>query len=50
MDDANELMDQYVSMKDIAKRNAILKQFIFNLPPDGKDFFLKAFKKNAILI
>ncbi|WP_235439601.1 hypothetical protein [Paenibacillus sp. DMB20] len=49
MDDTNVLMEQYVSIKDIAKRNAILKQLIFNLPTDGKDFFLKAFKKERYL-
>ncbi|GKV54486.1 hypothetical protein NCCP2222_04330 [Sporosarcina sp. NCCP-2222] len=39
----------YFKTKDIAKRNALLKQFVFELPEDGKDFFLKAFKKERYL-
>ncbi|WP_057763085.1 hypothetical protein [Cytobacillus praedii] len=43
-------MDEtYFNTKDIAKRNALLKQLIFDLPEDGKDFFLKAYKKERYL-
>ncbi|MBB4825922.1 hypothetical protein HNO89_003158 [Sporosarcina luteola] len=39
----------YFETKDIAKRNALLKQLVFDLPEDGKDFFLKVYKKERYL-
>ncbi len=49
MDERNTLMETYFNTKDIAKRNALLKQLVFDLPEDGKDFFLKAYKKERYL-
>lgn len=49
MPEAAALIEQYFATKDIAKRNSLLKHFIFNLPADGKEFFLKAFKKERYL-
>ncbi|GEL03503.1 hypothetical protein [Rummeliibacillus stabekisii] len=42
-------METYFNTKDIAKRNALLKQIVFDLPEQGKDFFLKAYKKERYL-
>lgn len=47
MDDT--ITEKYFNTKDIAKRNALLKQLIFDLPEDGKDFFLKVYKKERYL-
>lgn len=49
MDERNTKMESYFHTKDIAKRYALLKQLVFDLPEDGKDFFLKAFKKERYL-
>lgn len=49
MDDKSTKMETYLKTKDIAKRNALLKQLVFDLPEDGKDFFLKVFKKERYL-
>ncbi|WP_413363421.1 hypothetical protein [Lysinibacillus sp. 3P01SB] len=49
MDKRNTNMETYFNTKDIAKRNALLKQLVFDLPEDGKDFFLKAYKKERYL-
>lgn len=49
LDEKNGYMETYFNTKDIAKRNTLLKQLVFDLPEDGKDFFLKAFKKERYL-
>ncbi|MEC2076336.1 hypothetical protein [Metabacillus fastidiosus] len=49
MDERNIEIETYFNTKDIAKRNALLKQLVFDLPEDGKDFFLKAYKKERYL-
>ncbi|WP_409370269.1 hypothetical protein [Lysinibacillus sp. 38-6] len=49
MDEKSIKMETYFTTKDIAKRNTLLKQFVFDLPEDGKDFFLKAYKKERYL-
>lgn len=49
MDERNTKMERYFNTKDIAKRNALLKQLVFDLPEDGKDFFLKVYKKERYL-
>ncbi|WP_303985608.1 hypothetical protein [Niallia circulans] len=49
MEEKNKKMETYFNTKDIAKRNALLKQLVFDLPDDGKDFFLKAYKKERYL-
>ncbi|MEK5331894.1 hypothetical protein [Lysinibacillus sp. FSL W8-0992] len=49
MDEKNGYMETFFNTKDIAKRNTLLKQLVFDLPEDGKDFFLKAFKKERYL-
>lgn len=45
----NNLMVQYFDSKELAKRNEILNKLLCNMPDDGKDFFLKAFKKERYL-
>lgn len=49
MDERNTKMETYINTKDIAKRNALLKQLVFDLPVNGKDFFLKVYKKERYL-
>ncbi|WP_144511008.1 hypothetical protein [Bacillus sp. FJAT-22090] len=49
MNEINIKMETYFKTKDIAKRNVLLKQFVFDLPKDGKEFFLKAYKKERYL-
>ena len=44
-----ELMEAYFSQKDAAQRNGILKRLVLETPASGKDFFLKAFKKERYL-
>ncbi len=39
MEEKNKKMETYFNTKDIAKRNTLLKQLVFDLPDDGKDFF-----------
>lgn len=46
---SDELMSLYFETKDIPKRNKILKTLALNLPQDGEEFFLKAFKKERYL-
>lgn len=43
------LMNSFFQEKDPARRNGILKQLLCDLPADGKDFFLKAFRKERYL-
>ena len=43
------LMEIYFQEKDLLKRNKILKQLVLDMPANGKDFFLKAFKKERYL-
>ncbi|MEI2365023.1 MULTISPECIES: hypothetical protein [Niallia] len=49
MGERSKKMETYYNTKDIAKRNALLKQLVFDLPDDGKDFFLRAYKKERYL-
>ncbi len=44
-----EQIERYFQSKDIRERNEILKHLLLNLPTDGKDFFLRAFKKERYL-
>ena len=44
-----ELMNEYFSTKEIARRNVILKQLAVKYPENAKDFFLRAFKKERYL-
>jgi|GEM_PF-4247385 len=41
MDKRNTKMETYFNTKDIAKRNALLKQLVFDLP-ENKEFFSKS--------
>ena len=45
----SNLMEQYLAFKNVAERNAFLKQLVCHPPEDAKDFFLKAFKKERLL-
>lgn len=49
LDEKNAYLEAYFNTKDIAKRNSLLKQLVFDLPEDGKDFFLKVYKKERYL-
>ena len=50
MDNQQEIMmESYFRERDISKRNKMLKELLLNLPADGKEFFLKAFKKERYL-
>lgn len=42
-------IEDYKSIKDILKRNVVLKEAVLNLPANGKEFFLAAFKKERYL-
>ena len=44
-----EKMQAYFDAKDAAKRNALLKELALACPPDGKDFFYRAFKRERYL-
>ena len=44
-----DLMESYFQEKEVSKRNTILKQLLLDTPPNAKDFFLKAFKKERYL-
>ena len=46
MDKRNSIMETYFNTKDIAKRNVLLKQLVFDLPENGKDFFSKYIKRD----
>lgn len=45
----NNLMSEYFTTKDIARRNTILKKFAVQYPEGAKDFFFKAFKKERYI-
>lgn len=45
----DQLIETYFLSKDLKQRNDILRYLLLNLPADGKDFFLKAFKKERYL-
>lgn len=42
-------IEDYKSIKDILKRNVVLKEAVLNLPENGKELFLAAFKKERYL-
>jgi len=44
-----DLMESYFQEKEVSKRNTILKQLLLDTPPNAKDFFLKAFKRERYL-
>lgn len=44
---SEDLTEQYFSEKSVDKRRAILKTIVFKCETFSKDFFEKAFKKNA---
>ncbi len=43
------LMESFFQEKDVSKRNETLKQLLCDMPFDGKEFFLKVFKKERYL-
>ena len=43
------LTEQYLAQKNAAERNILLRQLVCHPPEDGKDFFLKAYKKERFL-
>ncbi len=50
MDDkSSDLMSLYFQKKDLFERNQILTYLLLHIPADGKDFFLKAFKRERYL-
>lgn len=48
-DSIEEKMELYFNLKDVPKRNEILKELVFSCPQNAKDFFLRAFKKERYL-
>ncbi len=44
-----EKMKEYFETKDIPKRNKLLRELALNYPPDAKDFFYRAFKRERYL-
>ena len=42
-------INEYFNLKDVSKRNKILKELVFDYPKNAKDFFYKAFKKERYL-
>lgn len=46
----NNMMSEYFSTKDLARRNTILKKFAVQYPEGAKDFFIKRLKKSGTLI
>ncbi len=48
-ENVNELMNEYFSTKEIARRNQILKHLVIEYPKSAKEFFFKAFKKERYL-
>ena len=44
-----DLMESYLQEKEVSKRNTILKLLLLDTPPNAKDFFLKAFKRERYL-
>ena len=49
MKDYNAVMERYFLTKDVYEKNQILKRLVIELPLDGKDFFLQAYKKARFL-
>ena len=45
----SEKMKEYFETKDIPKRNKLLRELVLNYPPDAKDFFYRAFKRERYL-
>ena len=45
----DKTMEIYFQEKDVAKREQILKKLLCDMPVDGKDFFLRVFKKERYL-
>lgn len=43
------ITEEYFSSKDLFVRNQILKKLALELPDDGKEFFLRAFKKERYI-
>ena len=43
------LMEIYFQEKEVSKRSEILTQLLLDIPVNGKDFFLKVFKKERYL-
>lgn len=44
-----KMMNEYFDIKDISKRNKILKELVFSCPPNAKNFFYQVFKKERYL-
>lgn len=42
-------MQRYFAEKNVARRSALLRELVFACPPDGKDFFRRAFQKERYL-
>lgn len=49
MEDQKVLMETYFHTRDTARRYEMLKRLVLDLPEDGKDFFLRACKKERYL-
>ena len=45
----DEAMQCYFAEKNVARRSALLRELVFACPPDGKDFFHRAFQKERYL-
>ncbi len=43
-----EMIKEYFNIKDVSKRNKLLKELVFDCPPNAKDFFYQVFKKSRI--
>lgn len=43
------MIKEYFNIKDVSKRNKLLKELVFNCPPNAKDFFYQVFKKERYL-
>lgn len=49
IENVEKKINEYFNLKDVSKRNKILKELVFDYPKNAKDFFYKAFKKERYL-
>lgn len=42
-------MQRYFAEKNVARRSALLRELVFACPPEGKEFFRRAFQKERYL-
>ena len=45
----DEAMQRYFAEKNVARRSALLRELVFACPPDGEQFFRRAFQKERYL-